>query len=78
VVVVCLIFAGREQILKVHMRKVPLSDNVDPPSILRAERLGFRVPTSPTSSNEAGALCGRVPSKRLVEMSSSTRQKTKS
>ena len=42
---------GREQILRVHMRKVPLGDDVKPAS-LRAARRDFPVPISPTSSTK--------------------------
>jgi ATP-dependent Zn protease len=40
---------GREQILKVHMRKVPLADDVKPASS-RAARRASPAPISPTSS----------------------------
>jgi cell division protease FtsH len=39
---------GREQILKVHMRKVPMAPDVDA-DILARGTPGFPVPTSPTS-----------------------------
>jgi cell division protease FtsH len=39
---------GREQILKVHMRKVPLAEDVEASKIARGTRRASPVPTSPT------------------------------
>jgi cell division protease FtsH len=47
---------GREKILKVHMRNVPLAPNVDPRP-LRAARPGSPVPTLPTWSTRRAAGC---------------------
>ena len=41
---------GREKILKVHMRKVPLASDVDPRRSSRAARRASPAPISPTSS----------------------------
>jgi cell division protease FtsH len=57
---------GREQILKVHMRKVPLSDNVDA-SIIARGTPGFSGADLANLVNEAALFAARA-SKRLVEM----------
>ncbi len=57
---------GREQILKVHMRKVPLGDNVDPAVIARGTP-GFSGADLANLVNEASLFAARG-NKRLVEM----------
>ncbi|MEM7077954.1 MAG: ATP-dependent zinc metalloprotease FtsH [Pseudomonadota bacterium] len=57
---------GREQILKVHMRKVPLSDDVDA-SIIARGTPGFSGADLANLVNEAALFAARA-SKRLVEM----------
>jgi len=57
---------GREQILKVHMRKVPLGDNVDAAKIARGTP-GFSGADLANLVNEA-ALCAARTSKTIVEM----------
>ena len=57
---------GREQILKVHMRKVPLGDNVEPAVIARGTP-GFSGADLANLVNEAALFAARS-SKRLVEM----------
>ena len=57
---------GREQILKVHMRKVPVGDNVDAAVIARGTP-GFSGADLANLVNEASLFAARV-SKRLVEM----------
>ena len=57
---------GREQILKVHMRKVPVSDNVDPKIIARGTP-GFSGADLANLVNEAALFAARA-NKRLVEM----------
>jgi len=47
----CPTFAAAEQILKVHMRKVPLGDNVKPSVIARGTRVS-RVRILPISSTK--------------------------
>ena len=58
---------GREQILKVHMRKVPLGDNVDAAKIARGTP-GFSGADLANLVNEA-ALCAARTNKTIVEMS---------
>ncbi|WP_252272807.1 ATP-dependent zinc metalloprotease FtsH [Pseudomonas subflava] len=57
---------GREQILKVHMRKVPVGDNVDAAVIARGTP-GFSGADLANLVNEASLFAARA-SKRLVEM----------
>src|SRR6188508_2929062 len=57
---------GREKILKVHMRKVPLSSDVDPKIIARGTP-GFSGADLANLVNEAALLAARV-GKRLVTM----------
>ncbi len=57
---------GREQILKVHMRKVPLADDVDA-SIIARGTPGFSGADLANLVNEAALFAARA-SKRLVEM----------
>ena len=57
---------GREQILKVHMRKVPLGDDVVPSSIARGTP-GFSGADLANLVNEASLFAARA-GKRLVEM----------
>ena len=57
---------GREQILKVHMRKVPLGDNVKPQVIARGTP-GFSGADLANLVNEAALLAARF-NKRLVGM----------
>ncbi len=58
---------GREQILRVHMRKVPLGDNVKPSLIARGTP-GFSGADLANLVNEAALMAARA-DKRLVEMS---------
>ena len=57
---------GREQILKVHMRKVPVSENVNPAVIARGTP-GFSGADLANLVNEASLFAARS-NKRLVEM----------
>lgn len=57
---------GREQILKVHMKKVPMGDNVDAAVIARGTP-GFSGADLANLVNEASLFAARA-SKRLVEM----------
>ncbi|MEO4046172.1 ATP-dependent zinc metalloprotease FtsH [Pseudomonas sp. CAU 1711] len=57
---------GREQILKVHMRKVPVGDNVEPAVIARGTP-GFSGADLANLVNEASLFAARA-SKRVVEM----------
>ena len=57
---------GREQILKVHMRKVPLADDVDP-SIIARGTPGFSGADLANLVNEAALFAARA-NKRLVDM----------
>ncbi len=57
---------GREQILKVHMRKVPLGDNVEPAVISRGTP-GFSGADLANLVNEASLFAARA-GKRVVEM----------
>ena len=66
---------GREQILKVHMRKVPLSDNVDA-SIIARGTPGFSGADLANLVNEAALFAARA-SKRLVEMDEFDKAKDK-
>ncbi len=66
---------GREQILKVHMRKVPLSDDVDPSVIARGTP-GFSGADLANLINEAALFAARA-GKRLVEMDEFEKAKDK-
>jgi len=66
---------GREQILKVHMRKVPISDNVDPRAIARGTP-GFSGADLANLVNEAALFAARA-NKRLVEMEEFEKAKDK-
>ena len=66
---------GREQILKVHMRKVPISDNVDPRVIARGTP-GFSGADLANLVNEAALFAARG-NKRLVEMNEFEKAKDK-
>jgi len=66
---------GREQILKVHMRKVPISDNVEPRIIARGTP-GFSGADLANLVNEAALFAARA-NKRLVEMEEFEKAKDK-
>ena len=66
---------GREQILKVHMRKVPLSDDVDAKIIARGTP-GFSGADLANLVNEAALFAARA-NKRLVDMHDMERAKDK-
>jgi cell division protease FtsH len=66
---------GREQILKVHMRKVPISDNVEPSLIARGTP-GFSGADLANLVNEAALFAARE-NKRLVDMGDFERAKDK-
>ncbi len=66
---------GREQILKVHMRKVPLSDDVDPSIIARGTPM-FSGADLENLVNEAALFAARA-NKRLVEMEEFDKAKDK-
>ncbi len=66
---------GREQILKVHMRKVPVADNVDAKIIARGTP-GFSGADLANLVNEAALFAARA-NKRLVEMEDFERAKDK-
>jgi cell division protease FtsH len=66
---------GREQILKVHMRKVPLADDVDPAIIARGSP-GFSGADLANLVNEAALFAARG-GKRLVEMEEFDKAKDK-
>ena len=66
---------GREQILKVHMRKVPISDDVDAKVIARGTP-GFSGADLANLINEAALFAARF-NKRLVEMSEFDKAKDK-
>ena len=66
---------GREQILKVHMRKVPLSDDVEPAIIARGTP-GFSGADLANLVNEAALFAARA-GKRLVEMAEFDQAKDK-
>jgi cell division protease FtsH len=66
---------GREQILKVHMRKVPLADDVDPAVIARGSP-GFSGADLANLVNEAALFAARA-GKRLVEMEEFDKAKDK-
>ena len=58
---------GREQILNVHMRKVPIGAGRQAPTSSRAARPASRAPTSPTWSTRRRC-SPRARNKRLVDM----------
>jgi cell division protease FtsH len=66
---------GREQILKVHMRKVPLADDVDPAVIARGTP-GFSGADLSNLVNEAALFAARA-GRRLVEMDQFDKAKDK-
>ncbi len=66
---------GREQILKVHMRKVPVSENVDPKVIARGTP-GFSGADLANLVNEAALFAARA-NKRLIEMNEFEKAKDK-
>ena len=66
---------GREQILKVHMRKVPLADDVKPSLIARGTP-GFSGADLANLVNEAALFAARA-NKRLVEMDDMEKAKDK-
>jgi cell division protease FtsH len=66
---------GREQILKVHMRKVPVSDNVKPSVIARGTP-GFSGADLANLVNEAALFAARA-NKRLVDMDDMEKAKDK-
>ncbi len=66
---------GREQIVKVHMRKVPLADDVDPAIIARGTP-GFSGADLANLVNEAALFAARA-NKRLVEMEEFDKAKDK-
>jgi len=66
---------GREQILKVHMRKVPISDNVNPSLIARGTP-GFSGADLANLVNEAALFAARA-DKRLVDMEEFEKAKDK-
>ncbi|HEY9199348.1 MAG TPA: AAA family ATPase, partial [Gammaproteobacteria bacterium] len=66
---------GREQILKVHMRKVPVSDNVKPQLIARGTP-GFSGADLANLVNEAALFAARA-NKRLVDMDDFEKAKDK-
>jgi cell division protease FtsH len=66
---------GREQILKVHMRKVPISDNVDARVLARGTP-GFSGADLANLVNEAALFAARA-NKRLVEMTEFEKAKDK-
>ncbi len=66
---------GREQILKVHMRKVPVSDNVNAKNIARGTP-GFSGADLANLVNEAALFAARA-NKRLVEMDDFEKAKDK-
>jgi cell division protease FtsH len=66
---------GREQILKVHMRKVPLGDDVDPKTIARGTP-GFSGADLANLVNEAALFAARS-NKRVVEMNEFEKAKDK-
>jgi cell division protease FtsH len=66
---------GREQILKVHMRKVPLSTDVEP-SVLARGCPGFSGADLANLVNEAALFAARA-NKRLVDMDDFERAKDK-
>jgi len=66
---------GREQVLKVHMRKVPLGDNVEPAIIARGTP-GFSGADLANLVNEAALFAARA-GKRVVEMDEFEKAKDK-
>ncbi len=66
---------GREQILRVHMRKVPMSDNVEPAIIARGTP-GFSGADLANLINEAALFAARA-NKRIVDMGDLEKAKDK-
>jgi cell division protease FtsH len=66
---------GREQILRVHLRKVPAADNVKP-SIIARGTLGFSGADLANLVNEAALFAARA-NKRLVDMDDMEKAKDK-
>ncbi len=66
---------GREQILKVHLRKIPLADDVDPKVIARGTP-GFSGADLANLVNEAALFAARA-NKRLVDMEDMEKAKDK-
>ena len=66
---------GREQIMRVHMRNVPVSDNVDP-SIIARGTPGFCGADLENVVNEAALFAARI-GKRLVDMDDFEKAKDK-
>ncbi len=66
---------GREQIIKVHMRKVPIADDVEP-SIIARGTPGFSGADLANLVNEAALFAARA-NKRLVEMEEFEKAKDK-
>ncbi len=66
---------GREQILRVHMRKVPVADDIDP-SIIARGTPGFSGADLANLINEAALFAARA-NKRIVDMSDLEKAKDK-
>ncbi len=67
---------GREKILRVHMRKVPLASDVDPKVIARGTP-GFSGADLANLVNEAALLAARI-GKRVVAMAEFEAPRTRS
>ncbi|MCS6040032.1 hypothetical protein LNP20_26255 [Klebsiella pneumoniae subsp. pneumoniae] len=68
---------GREQILKVHMRRVPLAPDIDAAIIARGTP-GFSGADLANLVNESGAVCCPRQQNALCRWLSSRKRKTKS
>jgi cell division protease FtsH len=66
---------GREQILKVHLRKIPVADNVKPQLIARGTP-GFSGADLANLANEAALIAARI-NKRVVDMEDLEKAKDK-